>query len=345
MDTDWLIYGANGYTGRLLAQLAVERGQRPILAGRDEAAVGALAGELGLAHRAFGLKDPAGVRDGLAGCAAVVHCAGPFELTAAPMVAGCLAGGTHYLDITGEIAVLEAVYRQDAQARSAGVVLLPAVGFDVVPTDCLAAMLAAALPTATSLELAFVAGGGLSPGTFATSLRGLAGGNRRRIDGELRTVPMGGPTRTVPLPSGPRTVTAIPWGDLSSAYRSTGIPTITTYTRVAGSGAAARIVAQAVRFGPVRALVGKLSSPPGPDAARRAATRSEIWGEVRDAAGEHRAATLTTPNGYALTADSALRAVAHVLAGSVTPGAHTPSSALGADFLHELDNITLSPIT
>lgn len=345
MTGDWLLYGANGYTGELIAQLAVERGQRPVLAGRDSAKVGALAARLGLEHRAFPLDNPTGVRDGLAGVAAVLHCAGPFEVTSAPMVAGCLATGVHYLDVTGEIAVLEAVYAQDTAAREAGVVLLPAVGFDVVPTDCLAATLAAALPTATSLELAFVAGGGLSPGTFATSLRGMASGNRRRIGGELRTVPMGGPTKVVPFPSGERRVTAIPWGDLASAWRSTGIPDITTYTKVAASGAPARLAAQAMRLGAVRALVGKVSSPPGPDAARRARTRSEVWGEVRDPDGNARSATLTGPNGYTLTADSALRALAHVLAGEVTPGAHTPSSALGAAFAAELTDVTLSPTT
>ncbi len=345
MTAEWLIYGANGYTGRLLAELAVARGHRPILAGRDSAAIGTMAERLGLAHRVFRLSDPAGVRDGLAGVAAVVHCAGPFEVTSAPMVAGCLATGTHYLDVTGEITVLERAYQRDSDARAAGVVLLPAVGFDVVPTDCLAAMLAAALPTATSLQLAFIAGGGLSPGTFATGLRGMAAGNLHRVDGKLRGIAMGGPVRSVPMPSGPRTVTAIPWGDLASAYRSTGIPNITTYTRIARSGAPARLAAGALRLGPVHALVRKVASPSGPDEARRARTRSEVWGEVRDESGASRSGTLTGPNGYSLTADSALRALAHVLAGEVSPGAHTPATALGADFVRELDGVEVSPIT
>jgi short subunit dehydrogenase-like uncharacterized protein len=342
--SEWLIYGANGYTGELIAQLAVQRGVSPILAGRNAGAVAALAGRLGLAHRVFGLDNPSGVRDGLAGVDAVVHCAGPFELTSAPMVAACLATGTHYLDITGEIAVLEAVYAQDAQAREAGVVLLPAVGFDVVPTDCLAALLAAALPTATSLELAFVAGGGLSPGTWATSLRGAAAGNRRRVDGALVSIPMGEPKRRVPMPSGEVEVTAIPWGDLASGYRSTGIPSITTYTKVAGSGAGARAASAALKV-PGVAAVARAAAPSGPDAARRAASHSEIWGEVRAADGTVRTATMTTPNGYSLTADSALRAVARVLAGDVPAGAHTPSAALGPDFASTLDGVHVSPIT
>jgi short subunit dehydrogenase-like uncharacterized protein len=148
--SEWMIYGANGYTGRLIARLAVQRGERPILAGRDAAAVGALAAELDLPHRAVSLHDAAGLREALSGVAVVAHCAGPFDLTAAPMVEACLATGTHYVDITGEIGVFEAVFARDDDARAAGVVLLPGAGFDVVPTDCLAAMLHAALPTATS---------------------------------------------------------------------------------------------------------------------------------------------------------------------------------------------------
>ncbi|HWB37560.1 MAG TPA: hypothetical protein VHA75_16215, partial [Rugosimonospora sp.] len=249
------------------------------------------------------------------------------------------------LDITGEITVLESAYRRDADARAAGVVLLPGVGFDVVPTDCLAALLAAALPTATHLELGFAAGGGLSPGTFATSLRGMAAGNLRRVDGKLVGIPMGGPSREVPLPSGTRTLTAIPWGDLASAYRSTGIPNITVYTRVARSGAPARLAAGALRLPGVASLTRRLASPAGPDAARRARTRCEVWGEVRDAAGGSRTATLTGPNGYSLTADSALRAVLRVLAGGVPPGAHTPATALTPDFVRELDGVAVSPVS
>jgi short subunit dehydrogenase-like uncharacterized protein len=339
--SEWMIYGANGYTGQLIAELAVQRGVRPILAGRNAVAVGTLAERLGLDTRVFSLDNPERVHNGLAGVDAVVHCAGPFELTSTPMVAACLQTGTHYLDITGEVSVLEAVYALDVRAREAGVVLLPAVGFDVVPTDCLAAMLAAALPTATSLELAFVAGGGLSPGTWATSLRGAAAGNRRRVDGALVSSPMGEPKRRVPLPSGEVEVTAIPWGDLASGYRSTGIPNITTYTKVA-SGAKAASAALKV---PGVAAVARAAGPTGPDAAKRAASHSEIWGEVRAADGSVRTATMTTPNGYSLTADSTLRALARVLAGDVAAGAHTPSGALGADFVRTLDGVHVSPVT
>jgi short subunit dehydrogenase-like uncharacterized protein len=139
--SDWLIYGANGYTGALTAQMAVERGMRPILAGRNTAAVGALAQRLGLAARSAALDDPQALDRMLAGCHAVLHCAGPFVHTAKPMADACLRNGVHYLDITGEISVFEALAARYAEARSAGVMLLPGAGFDVVPSDCLAAHL------------------------------------------------------------------------------------------------------------------------------------------------------------------------------------------------------------
>src|SRR5213595_2744682 len=103
-----LIYGANGYTGTLIARRAAALGVEAILAGRNADAVAALAGELGRPHRAFGLDDAQAVAAGLQGIRVVLHCAGPFSRTSAPMVAACLRARAHYLDITGEVAVLEA---------------------------------------------------------------------------------------------------------------------------------------------------------------------------------------------------------------------------------------------
>src|SRR5262249_9109202 len=116
----WMLYGANGYTGRITAELAVKRGERPILAGRREEAVRALAERLGLEWRIFALSEPAAVRAGLRGVAAVAHMAGPFSTASRPMVDACLEAHAHYLDITGEIAVLEAVLAREAEAKLAG---------------------------------------------------------------------------------------------------------------------------------------------------------------------------------------------------------------------------------
>jgi saccharopine dehydrogenase (NAD+, L-lysine-forming) len=335
MADDWLIYGANGYTGTLVARLAAARGERPVLAGRNAAEVGALAAELGLDHRVADLRGLRGLLDGVA---VVAHCAGPFGVTSAPMVDACLATGTHYLDVTGETDVFEAVFARHDEAVAAGVVLLPGIGFDVVPTDCLSAVVAAAVPGATSLEIAFLAGGGMSRGTALTGLAGMADGGRLRRDGRLVSAPSGSPARMVPFPTGERRVAAIRWGDLVTAARSTGIPNITTYTSLPGGGRGASL-SKLLGVWPLRAVAERVvrSRPAGPSAATRARTTCEVWCEARDDAGHSAVARLTGPNAYDLTADSVVRAAGRVA--SVAPGAHTPSSAFGPDYVSALDGV------
>ncbi|WP_329787051.1 saccharopine dehydrogenase NADP-binding domain-containing protein [Lentzea sp. DG1S-22] len=336
----WMVYGANGYTGRLIAELAVERGERPILAGRSREKVEPLAAALGLEHRAFGLAEAG---RNLEDVDAVVHCAGPFSQTSEAMVDACLRSRTHYLDITGEIDVFESVSLRDVDARKAGIVLLPGAGFDVVPTDCVAAILKNALPSATHLDLAFVVGGGASAGTTKTSVEAAAVGGRIRVNGELRSVRIGHRRRTARFRSGPREVGSIPWGDVSTAYRSTGIPNITTFTLVPGVlGQLQQVFAPVLQTSFVQSfaktVAGKVK---GPDERKRAKTRAEVFGEAWDARTKVECA-VTTPNAYSLTADAVLRAVTRI--GDVAPGSHTPSSAFGAGFVRELDGVVVGEV-
>jgi saccharopine dehydrogenase (NAD+, L-lysine-forming) len=342
----WMVYGANGYTGRLIARLAAGRGERPVLAGRSAEKLEPLARELGLEHRVVGLDEQDRLCEALGDVDAVVHAAGPFSQTSEPMVDACLATKTHYVDITGEIDVFEAIFARDGEAKRAGVVLLPGAGFDVVPTDGVAARLARELPDAVELELAFLAGGGMSPGTMKTTVEGITTGGRARIDGELVTVPVGHRTRTVEFASRPRRVGSVPWGDLSTAFRSTGIPTITTYTVVPEFAATAQsllapLMRAAVAQEVTKRFIGLL---PGPSSRTRDGSRCEVWGLVRNAAGRELSMTLTGPNPYQLTADSAVRATLRLIAGEAEPGSHTPSTALGPDFVATLDDVRLSPI-
>ena len=195
-----MIYGANGYTGRLAGRYAKDHDLSPVVAGRHGEPIRALADELGFESRVFDLADEAIAAKNLEGIAAVLHCAGPFSATSRPMLAACLRAGTHYLDITGEIAVLEAIHSRKEEIRNAGIVAVPAVGFDVVPTDCLAAMLKRDLPSATHLRLAFKPRyGKLSPGTTKTMFEGLPEGGRIRKEGTIIKVPLR--TRSKPFRS------------------------------------------------------------------------------------------------------------------------------------------------
>jgi short subunit dehydrogenase-like uncharacterized protein len=262
------------------------------------------------------------------------------------MVDACLAAGAHYLDITGEIAVFEAIFARDAEARQRNMTLLPGVGFDVVPTDCLTAMLHAELPDANELALAFFArGASVSRGTLKTMIEGAGYGGAIRRDGRIVRVPQLYDVRTIPFASTPRLAMTIPWGDVATAYRTTGIPNIRVYS--AQSPRAIRRmrwmqrVLPLLRLKPLRALALRFAEKQqGPSAELRETGRVELWGRVANARGEERARTMSVVEGYHFTIQSALAAVERVLA-SPRAGAFTPAELLGATFVTEIPGTTL----
>ncbi|UYZ62489.1 saccharopine dehydrogenase family protein [Hymenobacter weizhouensis] len=342
---NFLLYGATGYTGELLAREAARRGLRPVLAGRNAARVEALAQELGLEFRVFALEDTSRLDDALRDVAVVLHCAGPFSLTAAPMVAACLRTGTHYLDITGEISVFEDLARQHEAATTAGILLLPGVGFDVVPSDCLARHLKERLPTATHLTLAFQAlgPGGVSHGTQATMLLNAGSGGAVRRQGRIVPVPAAWKTRPIDFGAGPILATTIPWGDVSTAFYSTQIPNIEVYTvlpaRVRRMLRLSRYLGPVLRSGPVQRYLLSRLAPGGPSATRRAQARTALYGEATDDQGRRVAARLSAPEGYTLTVLTALLITEKVLAGHWKPGFRTPASAYGAELILEVEGV------
>lgn len=340
----WLIYGAYGFTGRLVAERAVARGLQPVVAGRDAAKTHALADELGLEARVFTVDDPGALRAGLRGMHLVLNVAGPFSKTWRPVLEACLDGGCGYLDITGEIDVLEEMQGYDGRARSTGVYVVPAAGFDVVPTDCAAALAAARLDAPTRLDLAFHVSGGPSRGTALTALERMGEDSAVRRGGRIEPVALGAVRKTIAFSDRRRAGVAIPWGDLSTAYRSTGIPDIRVFmTLPRGAATLGRLLGAALALGPVRGLAewGTRRLVRGPDPDELASGGGRVRAEVRDDAGRSAAVELVTPNPYALTASAAVAAVERVLAGRLRqpPGVHTPSRAFGAEFVLELPGV------
>ena len=336
----WMIYGANGYTGELIARACAGE-MKPILAGRDAKKIDALAKELRCESRVFGVDDPQ-----LDGIVLLLNCAGPFIHTSEPLVRACLDAGVHYLDITGEIAVFERVMSLDGEARRKGVTLLPGVGFDVVPTDCLAAMLAAKLADADDLILAFSGGAGVSRGTALTMLESAGRGGAVRRDGKIVRVPMLHDVRTIPFPSKPRLAMTIPWGDVSTAYYTTGIPNIRVYRSTTRRGLKKlrrmKRLMFLMRIPWLRKLLRRLAERRrGPSAEARAMARMEIWGCASSRDGQHAAMSMTTPDGYSLTVLTAIAAVRRVLDEPPQAGAFTPAKRFGADFVTQIDGVEI----
>jgi len=342
-----LIYGSTGYTGRLILQEALARGLRPSLAGRNPDSVRAQAEPLGLEWRAAAIDDRAAMDAALEDAKVVLHCAGPFAQTWRAMSDACLRRRAHYLDITGELAVFEGLAARDSEAHDSGIMLLPGVGFDVVPSDCLAAHLARRLPDAVHLSLAFRAFGGASRGTLATMVANLGTPGAVRRNGRIVAVPQGWRTRKIDFGDGKlRDATTIPWGDVSTAWHSTGIPNIEVYVSMRPAlrraAIASRWLGPVLRSGIVRRSLASLvrSGPSGPTDEERARGASLLWGEAVAASGERVESRLRGASGYTLTAQTAVHLAAKALSGQAPAGFQTPSRAYGADVILEIPGVT-----
>jgi len=340
---NYMIYGAYGYTGKLIVEEALAKGHKPILAGRDEEKTKALAESTGLKYVAFDLAETDKLNKVTADVDLVLHCAGPFSATAKPMMKACIRNQAHYLDITGEIEVFELAAYLGNQAKEAGIVLMSGVGFDVVPSDCLAAYLKKQLPDATHLELAFMGESTTSRGTALTMVQGVAKGGGIRKDGKIIPVPHAYKTRKLNLDGKEKTFVSIPWGDVSTAYYSTGIPNIMVYTGAHPKQIKQMKLMQKLRWLMKRKFVKNYlenkirKTVTGPSEEMRENSKSYLWGEVRDGNGKTASAKLTTLEGYKLTAITSVMIVDRILNGNVYAGFKTPSMAFGADFILEVE--------
>jgi len=344
MDKTFLIYGANGYTGELITRYAVERGLRPVLAGRNAIAVEALAKKHHLDYRVFALDEKDRVDAALREVEMVLHCAGPFSITSRPMVEACLRNKKHYTDITGEIAVFEVMAALDKRAKDAGIMVMSGVGFDVVPTDCLARHLKDRLPTATHLTLAFYGLGRISHGTQATMTMNVGRGGAIRKDGKITAVPAASKTREIDFGETKKTGVSIPWGDVATAYYSTGIPNIEVYTVLPPQNLnmlrLSRYLGWLMATKPVQDYLMSQIPPGGPSDEERAKGKTLVWGEASDLNGNRVESRLHGPEGYTFTALTALTIAQKILGGIFVAGFQTPAKAYGADLVLEIEGVS-----
>ena len=351
MKSGFIIYGCYGYTGKLISELAVTRGLKPVLAGRDEKRVKELATQLNLDYRVFEVADVDEVAKNIKDFKIVLHCAGPFIYTSEIMAEACINVQTNYLDITGEFQVFEHLFSLDKKARAANVLLMPGVGFDVVPTDCLSLYLKEGLAGATSLELAlYTKGGKLSHGTAVTITENLGQPTMIRKAGKLIGIPNGKLLKEITIDGQKLTGVAISWGDISTAFRTTRIPDITVYNvlpeKLISSMKMSNYFGFFLRLRFVKNyLIQKIKNrPAGPDENERKSASTVVWGKVRNAMGGQKEATLYLPEGYTLTAMTAVEIVKQLLEREPTYGFRTPASEFGKDFILQFEGVSRKDI-
>ncbi|MCZ8354171.1 MAG: saccharopine dehydrogenase NADP-binding domain-containing protein [Cyclobacteriaceae bacterium] len=340
-----LVYGSYGYTGRLIVDLCRERKLSVILAGRNRDKLQEQANQCGYPFEVLDLKDKDGLVNLLHKVRVVIHCGGPFQETARIVAEVCLQTQTHYTDITGEYQVFEDLTQLHEQAIKANICILPGAGFDVVPSDCLATMLKKELPTATHLQLAFVAtGGGLSRGTAKTMTLGMGYGSVVRQNGKLKNIPIG---KTAIINFGAFTMETlnIPWGDIATAYRSTGIPNIEVYTGVPKSSIRMAKLSHYIQ-GILRlpfikkTMLKKIDDKPaGPSEEKRNKSKTYLYGKAWDK-NKTVELRLLTPNGYSLTAATSVEIATRLLQ-EKRSGYMTPAQAFGENFILSFDGVKL----
>jgi len=336
----FLVYGSYGYTGNLIVEQAVNLGLKPLLAGRDEKQLRAQAEKFGLEYRIFSIEDSAALDSALMEVDAVLHCAGPFVLTFRQMAEACIRTKRHYVDISGEIEGFEALAAMNEEAKRAGIMLLPGGGFDVVPSDCLIAYAAEKLPHATHLELYIKSvGSGISRGTARSGIENSHRQGRIRRDGKIVSVPNVWDTKFIDFGRGPSRLVSMGWGDVSTAFHSTGIPNVTVYmgfpavmvnmmrlTRFAGPILYTRSARDFIKW-----IIGKFFAS-GPSRAQNENGFSLLIAEVSDGKQTVRA-KLRTPEAYHLTALTSVEIMKRILDGNFQTGFQTPSKVYGADFI------------
>jgi short subunit dehydrogenase-like uncharacterized protein len=332
-----LIYGATGYTGRLIAERLVHSRCHTVIAGRTPHRVQALSAVLGVAGRTIAIEEAEALDQALDDVDVLINAASPFASTAPALIESCLRTKTHYLDITGELPVFQNAFFHDEVARSRGIMIMPGAGLGVVASDCLAAHVAALVPDAKYLRIALLRPGSFSRGTFRSAL-GLAHSRVSiRRNGRMMSLPVGRLQRAFDFGDGERESVAVSWADVFTAYHSTGIRNIEAYFEAdfasralyqLGAG-----VADAMQLRPVKALIDVASGalPDGPSETRRQSERCVIVAEAEDSWRQVRSARLETSDGYSFTAQAAAAIAKRVMRGDFVSGFQTPARVYGAD--------------
>ena len=344
------IYGAYGYTGKIIVEVATKNGHKPLIGGRNKELTEALAKQYQLDYEVFSVDAEEDWNRVLGEVDLLINCAGPFALTVEKILPLCLKNQVHYLDITGEIEVFSYIASLHKEAITSNIVLMPGVGFDVVPTDCLSAKLKERLPDGDQLVLAFQGNSGLSRGTALSMARRYHNGGMIRQNGKLINVPIAHEVKEIEFGAMKRLCMTIPWGDVYTAFYTTGIPNIKVFTGVSQKTLDSLLKFKKYKWAAKTALVQWMmrkiirSKVKGPSLENRQTKLTYLWGQITNSAGKSVALEMQTMESYQLTAFTAVKAAEEVLAGKVEPGYRTPAGAFGSDFIDQFDKYQLTEI-
>ena len=347
-----LFYGITGYTGELILEAAKKQELQPIIAGRNEIKVKILAKRFNLDFRVFDLENEENLNRNLADIDLLLHCAGPFHFTAEPMIKACLRNFVHYLDLSGRVEGFEYAASLNEQAKRQKIMLLPGVGFDVVPSDCLVAYLGNKMPDATHLTLAIaMKDGGISRGTALSSLENLPKGAPIRVGGKIENIPLASKYKWFTFGKWYKSLCVIaPWGDVSTAFYTANIPNVEAYLATSSNGAKMMQLTQKVkwlfklsRFKNFAKLVIETKLV-GPNESERMKSESYFYAEVSNAKKEQKAAVLRTNEAYTNTAQVAVHIVRKIQTGQYEIGFQTPGGLFGAALLLEIEGNVLVDI-
>lgn len=348
-----VVYGATGFTGKLIAAELSERGADFVIAGRSREKLEALAAALPNPPpiAAVSLDDEGALRSLLEPAACVIACAGPFTLHGTPVIEAAAETGTNYLDTTGEQPFIRDSFEvHGAAAAASGAALASGMGFDYAPGDMLTALTAADLGPLRELTIAYaVRGFGPTRGTALSALEMMSGGDLEWRDGAHRTGPrhVGEGSFDFPSPIGSRRVGRYPSGEPITVPRHVDVRDVRSLIDLRGLtgmplgplSAPAMTASGLIFRGPVRNALGRLIArlPEGPDERSRKAVRFTLACDAVAADGRRRRGVVRGSDIYGITAvimaEGALRMAdsGYDRSGALAPAqAFDPASFLAA---------------
>lgn len=335
-----LLYGANGYSAQLIIEELLSKNILPVVAGRTHNKIKSAATKFGCEFKIFDLDDFETICNEIVNFKVVLNCAGPFQFTAEKLIKACIKEKVNYIDITGEIPVIEYAWSKNDEAKKAGICIIPSVGFDVIPTDCLSVITARKIKNPQSLEILLQNENvKISRGTLITTIEMMCNSGKLRKEGKIIDSPIGEKVFVKDIGEKKYYGISIPWGDVASAYYSTGIKNITVYLGVNRIIYSLRKVllqlikllrVNLIKSGIIRIIKLLVT---GPDEKKRKKVKSYIITSVKNEIESCTDINLVT-EGYTLTKIGAATAVERILQGIDKKGTLTPAMAFGYDFVN-----------